>query len=149
MNSDQFREILLASFVFCHAQDAWVEPVDAALDGLNAEDALRRPLEGKGIWDIVLHLAVWNENIVERMRTGEAVRPADDDWPEPIGSEAEWESAKLRLRMSLVAIGELIRTADEDDFARSPYGYPDLICRFIHISYHLGQIVKLREVWSI
>jgi hypothetical protein len=149
VNSDQFREVFLVSFEYCHAQNAWVEPVDAALDGLSAEDALRRPLEGKGIWDIVLHLAVWNENIVERVRTGEAVRPVAGDWPEPFGGEAEWERTKLRLRMSLVAIEELIRTADQDDFDRSPYGYPDLICRFVHMGYHLGQIVKLREAWSI
>ena len=27
-----------------------------------------------------------------------------------------------------------------------PYGLGDLLCRFIHVAYHIGQITKLREV---
>ena len=36
-----------------------------------------------------------------------------------------------------------------DKINASPYGLGDLICRFTHNGYHLGQISKIREFYEV
>lgn len=145
------KDELLIGFEYSHLQDSWVNPLSEALDGITAEEALWRPGPRlKGIWDIVLHVAVWNENIVERIEKGQPVRPQEGPWPPPpdAPNEAAWERAKERLWDSLASMRKLISTAPLERIEKSPYGVGDLICRFIHIAYHIGQITKLRELSS-
>src|SRR5262245_40518078 len=114
MDDEALRKHLLIGFEYCYLHDDWVNPMSEALKGLSPADALWRPgPEGKGIWDIVLHLAVWNENIVKRVRTGnKAAHPNEGAWPEPPSepSEASWEAAKNRLDESLAAVKAMIET---------------------------------------
>lgn len=148
MTDDEIRRDLLIAFEYCYLHDDWVNPLHEALNGLSAQDALRNcgPAT-KGIWDIVLHLAVWNENIVERILSGEKSHPIEGPWPdlpEDI-SEATWEKSKGRLWDSINSIRSTIETAPFEKLNGPPWGIPDLLCRFTHMGYHLGQITKLRE----
>jgi hypothetical protein len=61
------RDVLLA-LEYAYDQDDWVCPLSEALEGLTAQEALwMADLYPRCIWEIVLHVSVWNENIVERM----------------------------------------------------------------------------------
>jgi hypothetical protein len=63
------RRDILVAFEFCHLHDDWVTPLAEALESITAAQAAARPdPESRSIWEIVLHLAVWNENVVQRMR---------------------------------------------------------------------------------
>lgn len=79
------REDLRIAFEYSWRHDDWVNPLRDALEGITAENALWRPSapDAHGIWDIVLHLAVWNEHIVERVDTGRAVRPSEGSFGLP------------------------------------------------------------------
>ena|ERR1041385_297268 len=148
MDEQAFKHEVLTAFEYSYKHDDWVNPLDEALAGVTAEEAAWRPgPKGKGIWDIVLHLAVWNENIVERMKTGEASRPAEGAWPEPspTRNEAAWQAAQQRLWDSLAALHAYIETNPLDSL-KGHYGLGDLFCRFIHNGYHIGQITKMREL---
>lgn len=143
------KQELITAFEYAHAHDDWVHPLDEVLGGVSAVEALWRSApNAKGIWDIVLHVAVWNENIVERMRTGQKARPAEGDWPPPPAepSTEAWEAAKHRLAASLTDIRAYMEAHTLDELAAGPYGLADLLCRFTHVAYHLGQIVRLREL---
>jgi uncharacterized damage-inducible protein DinB len=150
MTDEALRHHILVAFEYCYLHDGWVNPLAEALEGVTAEEALWRPgPEGKGIWDIVNHLAAWNENIVERVKTDEkSARPKEGAWPSPPGSpdEEAWEQAKVRLNKSLTSMQELIETEPMDNLVNRAYGIEDLFCRFNHIAYHLGQITKMREM---
>jgi hypothetical protein len=141
------REIGLA-FEYSYRHDDWIAPLDEVLEGLTAEQALWRPAGvEKGIWEIVLHITVWNENIVARVTTGTVAKPRDGNWPtlpSPSG-EPEWEQAKARLRSSLASVQALIADNPVDVLHSGPYGLADLLCRCTHNGYHLGQITKVRE----
>src|SRR4029078_296164 len=106
-----------------------------------------RPQEGKGIWDIVLHLTVWNENIVERTKTREKTHPKEGAWPPPptTADANQWELDKKRLVDSIESIRSMIQSTPLDDLQAAPYGLGDLLCRMTHLGDHLGHIGKLRE----
>ena len=147
MNEEDLRKLLLIGFEYSYLHDDWVNPLKVALAGLTAEQVRWRPDEGMGIWDIVLHLAVWNENIVARVSSGEAVRPEEGAWPPlpAVTDEVAWVGAKKRLWDSLDSVRSMIEATPVPKLLAAPYGPGDLLCRFIHMGYHIGQITKMRE----
>lgn len=148
MTDEDIRRDLLIAFEYSYHHEDWVNPLADALEGLSAKEALRDcGQETKCIWEIVLHLTVWNENIVERIRSGTPAKPGEGPWPAlpEVTGEPAWESAKSRLWHSLNSIRTTLETAPFERLSGPPYGLPDLMCRFTHTAYHLGQITKLRE----
>jgi hypothetical protein len=139
---------LRTALEYTHVHDDWVSPAREELGGMSAADALWRPIGvEKCVWEIVLHTAVWNENIVARVRTGEKSHPSEGSWP-PLPDEPTdeaWTAARERLYASLAALDELLATSSVEQIEASAYGLEDLLCRFTHIGYHLGQIQKLNE----
>src|SRR6476659_1713269 len=106
MEEDAIRKELDIAFEYGYAHEDWVNPLAEALEGVSARAALWRPsAEGKGIWDIVLHLAVWNENIVERTETRQKAHPSEGAWPSPPSNpdETAWMRDKARLTASIEA----------------------------------------------
>jgi hypothetical protein len=153
--TDAVRRDILVAFEYCHLHDAWVTPLAEALDGITAARAAVRPNpDSRSIWEIVLHLAVWNENIVERMHCREQrtpfSRPAEGAWPPlpAIQDESAWQAARQRLWDSLAAVRSHIETTPLDAMLDpGTVGYSqlgDLFCRFTHLAYHIGQITKLK-----
>lgn len=148
LNESETRELLQIEFEYSFLHDDWVFPLTDALDGITADQAAWRPgTDLMGIWDIVLHIAVWNENIIERIQTGERAHPKEGAWPPlpDVLSEETWDAAKARLWKSVDDLKHLIQTVSFEKIRSSPYGFGDLTCRFIHMAYHCGQIEKLRE----
>lgn len=147
MDEETLKKEIDVAFEYSYEHDDWVEPLDQALEDVSARAALWRPADGKGIWDMVLHMAVWNENIVERIETGQKVHPTEGAWPAPPDEpdEIAWKAAKQRLRRSLESVRRTIAESSLDKLQASPYGIGDLLCRATHMGYHLGQIVKIRE----
>lgn len=140
------REIAVA-FEYAYRHEDWVEPLQSALAELDAERAARRfGPEDRSVGDIVLHLALWNENIVARIQRGDRSHP-EESWPAPAEGEVAWEAAQERLRASYAAVIATIEATPLDRLAGG-YGLADLLCRLVHCGYHLGQIVKMRELAS-
>lgn len=151
MEETDVRKILKTAHDYAYLHDSWVNPLADALEGVTLAMASRKPnSQSNSIWAIVLHMAVWNENMVQRVRTGEKTRPAEGAWP-PLPqtrTEAEWEQAKQRLFNSIEALGQMIDHEPLENVIASPYGIPDLVCRSVHMAYHIGQITTLRGVFG-
>jgi hypothetical protein len=148
MDDAALKKDILTAWEYSYLHDDWVNPLEEALEGVTAEQALWRPgPDAMGIWDIVLHLAVWNENIVERVETGQAARPWEGAWPAipEAKDEPAWEASKQRLTDSLESVRKMIEATSIEKIQASTYGLPDLLCRITHNGYHLGQITKIRE----
>lgn len=148
MTEQEVLDLLLVTFEYTHTHDDWSNPLAETLEGITAEQAAWRPgPELMGIWDIVLHVATWNDNIIERIETGQNAHPKEGAWPPKpdVLDEAEWSKAKERLFESVATLTKFIETVSFDKIQASPYGFPDLMCRFTHMAYHIGQIVKIRE----
>lgn len=153
------RRDVLAAFEYAHNEDDWVTPLADALAGVTVQEAAWKPGEGspdvRCIWQIVLHMMAWTDNIVQRMaqrNRGEPPgKPPEGDWP-PLPAtmdEAAWENAQRRLWDALAALRAHIETTPPAALLnQGNVGYSqfaDLLCRLIHNAYHIGQITKLRE----
>lgn len=147
--NDDFREKLRVGWEYTWRHDSWVEPLADALEGVTAEQASRPPAESsESIWRIVLHLAVWNENIVARVEQNSQLHPDEGAWPnlpESL-SEENWSMAKQRLSDSIELVDLMLRETPIDQLLNNGYGFADILCRFTHMGYHIGQIVKTREI---
>lgn len=152
------REVLIA-FEYAHNEEDWVFPLKEALAGVTAQEAAWKPdprdPKQKCVWQIVLHMTAWTENIVQRMaqrqRGDRPGGPPEGHWPAlpAVLDEAAWAEAQRRLWESLAALRVHIEMTPLDamlDYGNAGYSHlADLLCRFFHNAYHIGQITKLRE----
>jgi uncharacterized damage-inducible protein DinB len=129
--------------------------VEEALDGVTAKMAsARSPGGAHNIWQIVLHITVWQETL-RRWLQGDLHRPSDaEDWPKLTDkSEAAWAEAKKRLRQSNDALRDVAMTLDESRLEQ-PLGdgmskvYVALHGIIQHNIYHAGQISMLKKMKS-
>jgi uncharacterized damage-inducible protein DinB len=134
--------------------DAWHGPaLDELLAAVSPETAAARPIAGgHTLWELVLHVAGWND-VWRRRLEGEIVdEPEDGDFPAPPAATAQaWADAKDRLRAAhegLLARVAALKDADLD--GRIPGR--DYTVRFLvrgairHTVYHSGQIGLLLKL---
>lgn len=159
VNGEAVRRDVLLAFEYSHNEDDWVFPLADALDGVTAQEAMWTPAgsdpEARSIWRIVLHMTVWTENIVERMaqrtRGDQPGRPSEGAWPElpETLDEDAWAGTQRRLWDALAAFrAHIAETPPAALLDQGNVGYSqlaDLLCRFAHNAYHIGQITKLRD----
>ena len=152
MTEAEVMKELAVAFEYTYKHDDWVTPLSEVLQGVSSEEALWLPApKGKSIWDITLHLAKWNENIVERVYWREPSHPEEDaHWPKPprAPTEADWLEAQGRLDRSIRSVGEMLASASLDKIQAGKYGLADVLCRFAHLAYHIGQMTKIREQYE-
>jgi uncharacterized damage-inducible protein DinB len=138
--------------------NAWHGPsVLETLAGITAAQAHARPLaNAHSIWELVQHIAVW-EDVGRRRLSGDRAPIAissPEDWPPPEDtSEAAWERAKASLNRGHQALVEAIaRTPetrlDEPIFEGMSTVYVTLHGVIQHDLYHAGQIALLKKAVS-
>jgi len=143
--------------------DPWHgSPLVAILDGVTAHQALAHPVaSAHSIWELVLHLTGWKEEVTARLRGKLAGEPPQGDWPAPAGrDEAAWRAALDQLRGAHEElIAEVRRTPDAAldgqvrDERNRPLGtglaqWQSLLGIMQHDVYHAGQISLLRKALS-
>jgi uncharacterized damage-inducible protein DinB len=133
--------------------DAWHGPsVLESLEGVTAAQAARRPLAGAhSIWEIALHIGVW-EDVVRRRALGEKYQPSDEeDWPEVNATTtAAWQETVGRLKAGHRALREVIAAFDPARLDQplvpgGSTGYIQFHGAVQHDIYHAGQIAVLKK----
>jgi len=143
-----------------HDGDPWHgSPLSAILKGTTAQSASRRPIPGAHtIWELVLHMTGWKNEVSRRLFGAPAGMPEGGDWPE-VGepTEARWRSALDRLETAHRNLMTGIRSLPEDklfqptnDPRDRPLGagvsYYVLLHGIVqHDVYHAGQIALLKK----
>jgi uncharacterized damage-inducible protein DinB len=81
--------------------DPWHgSPLVAILDGVGASQASAKPVaNAHSIWELVLHVTAWKNEVRLRLSGAPAGDPKEGDWPE-VGepSPERWHTALERLR---------------------------------------------------
>jgi uncharacterized damage-inducible protein DinB len=134
--------------------NAWHGPaVRELLADVTAEKAAARPLSNAhSIWEIVLHMATWEE-VVRRRLQGETVADLapEQDWPLVRDtSAAAWASAIDRLERANGVLCEAIVRLDDRALAEKVPGKEDSVYTMLHgiiqhDLYHAGQIAILKK----
>ena len=139
--------------------DAWHGPsVIASLSGVTTPQATAHPIpQGHSIWEIVLHLTSWKNEVRRRIGGADPATPLEGDWPEAGRRDpAAWSAALATLRQAHDALIAAARTlADEKltqmvgtkrDPALGTGTYYVLLHGSVqHDIYHAGQISLLKK----
>jgi uncharacterized damage-inducible protein DinB len=144
-----------------HDGDAWHGPsIAEALDGITAEQATQRPIEGAHtIYELAFHMAAWTGEVMQRLGGRAPQMPDEGDFPAPVTqiSATEWVTVKQRLADRHVALADAIAAFDEarlGDLLVSPRDAPlgtgvtyDALLHGLiqHDAYHAGQLVMLAK----
>ncbi len=136
--------------------EAWHGPaLLEILKGVTAAGAAARPLPGSHrIWEIVRHIAVWDDAARRRM-AGEVVQPTpEEDWP-PVTdtTAAAWERTLAHLRQTHDALVGAVRACpDSRLLEKVPGKEPEYYTLYYmlhgvvqHELYHAGQIALLKK----
>lgn len=159
MSDRQFlREQIRKGF----SDDPWHGPSTLSLlEDLTAGEAAAHAVpRGHSIWEIVLHMISWHNEVRRRLSGNPPAMPEEGDWPR-VGrvSETRWRQDLERLGASLT---ELLGTLDglrEDDLDRIGGSLSDrdpalgtgvtlraMVNGLVqHNAYHSGQIALLRK----
>jgi uncharacterized damage-inducible protein DinB len=136
--------------------EAWHGPsLLEILDGLDAAGAAARPLPRcHRIWEIVMHIAVWDDAARRRM-AGEVVQPTpEEDWPSVRETSlAAWQRALDQLKQTHDALVRAVTAFPDSRLAgKVPGKEPDYYDFYYmlhgivqHELYHAGQIVLLKK----
>ncbi len=133
--------------------EAWHGPsVLEVLDGVTAGRAAARPVAGAhSIWEVVHHIAAWEE-ITRRRLNGEAVVAAPDvDWP-PVKDESEvaWQTSLKALADGHHALRVAVSGFDDTQLSQTVTGTNYSVYFLLHgviqhDLYHAGQIAVLKK----
>ncbi len=143
-----------------YSGDPWHgSPLKQILSGVTAEQALARPLAGAHtIFEIVLHMIGWKDEVRRRLSGAPAAEPEQGDWPavsDP--SPAGWRAALDRLDASHQALLKAVRVLPEahllvptndqrDKTTGAGVSYYVLLHGIVqHDVYHSGQIALLKK----
>ncbi len=139
--------------------DAWHGPsVIRVLAGVTTQQAVAHPIPpAHSIWQIVLHLISWKNEVRRRLGGADPAMPLEGDWPE-VGrpDPTTWSATLARLRdahAALVAaarklsderLGEMVGTKRDPALGTGTY-YVLLHGSVQHDIYHAGQIAVLKK----
>jgi uncharacterized damage-inducible protein DinB len=128
--------------------------IKESLNGVTAEQARQRPLENAhSIWELVHHIAVWEDVGRRRLQGDPAEVPisSPEDWPPADdATDAAWEKAKAALDRGHQALVEAIAQVpesrlDEPILEGKSSVYVTLHGVIQHDLYHSGQIAILKK----
>lgn len=142
-----------------HSGEPWHgSPLRQILKGITAAQAAARPVAGgHSIWELVLHVAAWKNEVRERLSGKAASDPAEGDWP-PVGetTDERWRQALASLERAHTELVAAIRRVPESRLAE-PHNDPRAaggkgVSYYVllhgavqHDVYHAGQIAILKK----
>jgi uncharacterized damage-inducible protein DinB len=134
--------------------DAWHGPsLRETLKGVAAAQAVARPVGGAhSIWEILRHIAGWNDVVTRRLEGHPTDEPVEGDFPQITGtSEAAWSEALANLEEShrrlISQISSLGPERLQETAAGEEYSVSFMLHGMIrHIVYHSGQIALLKKM---
>jgi uncharacterized damage-inducible protein DinB len=146
-----------------HAGDPWHgSPLSAILEGISWEQAAARPIAGAhSIWELVLHLAAWKNEVRHRLSGEPAGEPEEGDWPavQNVGPK-DWKDAHEKLELAHRLLVSAVKDFPEQNLyiplndAREQVpgagtSYYELLHGIVqHDVYHAGQIAVLKKSFA-
>jgi uncharacterized damage-inducible protein DinB len=136
--------------------EAWHgDSVMEILEGIDARTAAAKPIPGAhSVWEILLHIAAWDDVIIRRAR-GNAVQLSDAENFPAISdkSESAWQAAILATKKKHDELVKTVAEFPDSRLAEQVPGKKESFYNFYymfsgitqHKLYHAGQIVMLKK----
>lgn len=144
-------------WLFVTPNVGWFIPFTAAVAGLTAEQAARRPAPGfNSVWMVVNHICFWQEVILNRLQNtpvDPSVLQAGQGWDEPRDpvNQADWEAACERAVRLNQQVAERAANLSDEALARPIETWNEHYAQAIqgliaHNSYHICEIISIRHM---
>lgn len=139
------RAVLLNQLKTTHNKKDWFVPVNDAVAGLTAEQAMWNDGSGNhSVGQLAHHLLFWNQRQLELFK---GQKPADftgnNDETFNSFDKEKWNEITTRLDQVLSEIEKLVQTADEKQLGK----WAETIANIsTHNAYHTGQIIFVRKL---
>jgi uncharacterized damage-inducible protein DinB len=143
-----------------HDGDPWHgSPLLHILEGITAKQAAARRIDGAhSIWELVLHMTAWKNEVRRRLSGAPAALPEEGDWPAVgVPSEERWRETRIRLQRAHADLAGAVRACPEEKL-HQPTNDPrnrslgSGVSHYIllhgivqHDVYHTGQIALLKK----
>ncbi len=133
--------------------EAWHGPaLLEILDGVDAKTAATRPIpSAHSIWELVLHISVWEQVCLRRIRGESVSLTAEEDFRRINDvSDAAWQAAVQTLRQNhaelIKAVSALPESRLYDPLTDKDYNILFMLNGAVqHAAYHGGQIALLKR----
>jgi hypothetical protein len=139
------KNVLLHQLKTTHSAKEWFVPINTALEGVTAEQAMWNDNSGNhSVGQLAHHLLFWNKRQLEKINgqpEGEFSGNNDETFTK--FNEAEWAHVVSELDSVLTAFENAVQNADE---AKLKEWYPTIANISTHNSYHTGQIIFVRKL---
>ena len=136
-------------------------PLRQILDGIDYQQGLSVRREGADVWETVLHIISWKNEVRRRVGGAPAANPIEGDWPVPDPASAEaWQETLDALEASHRALVAAVRSLPEDALFTPTNDPRDRetgagVSHYVllhgivqHDAYHAGQIALLKKGFS-
>ena len=145
MSAQSLRSVLLNQVKTTHDKEDWFVPVNVALKGVTAEQAVWKDGSGNhSIGQLANHLLFWNERQLKVFK-GETLKPFSGNNDETFNSftKEQWTETVKKLDDVLLEIEKIIQNANET----SLNSWAETIGNIsTHNAYHTGQIIFVRKL---
>jgi uncharacterized damage-inducible protein DinB len=143
-----------------HDGDPWHgSPLRTLLAGVTNEVAAARPIRNvHSIWEIVLHITAWKNEVRRRLSGAPAGDPQEGDWPDvPSPTPEAWQAALERLEAAQQSLVAAVKALPESRLFEPTNDPRDRelgtgVSHYVllhgivqHDVYHSGQIALVRK----
>jgi uncharacterized damage-inducible protein DinB len=119
---------------------------------IHVDHAAAKPIaHAHSIWEIVLHIAAWQDAVLKRLNGTAVNLSAEQDWP-PVkdNSEGAWEEAVQKLKESHKKLAKRLATLTDAELLKKVPGRNHTVYKTVHgviqhNLYHAGQIAILKK----
>ena len=145
LSAQSLKSVLLNQVKTTHDKEDWFVPVNIALKGITAEQAVWKDgSENHSIGQLANHLLFWNERQLKVFK-GEKLAPFNGNNDETFNAftKEQWLETVKKLDNVLMEIEKIIQNADE----ASLKSWAETIGNIsTHNAYHTGQIIFVRKL---
>jgi hypothetical protein len=145
VTAQSLKSVLLNQLKTTHGKQDWFVPINTALDGVTAEQAVWKDGSGNhSIGQLTNHLLFWNERQLQKFK-GEKQATFSGNNEETFNAftKEQWANTVRRLKEIMTELEKTIQNADEETLKSWAENIGNIST---HNAYHTGQIVFVRKL---
>ncbi|HMC86887.1 MAG TPA: DinB family protein [Chitinophagaceae bacterium] len=140
------RAVLIEQLKTTHNKKEWFVPVNTAVEGLTAEQAMWKDSSGNhSAGQLVYHLVFWNGRELAKFR-GEKPEAYNGDNNETFNNKLDKDSWAALVKKLDDVLTQLEKVISEADDAKLQSWSADIANVSTHNAYHTGQIIFVRKL---
>ena len=143
--AQSLKTVLVEQLKTTHNKKEWFVPVNVALAGLTAEQAMWKDGSGNhSTGQLAYHLLFWNQRELSKFKgEKEAAFSGNNEETFNTFDKSSWNQTVTQLDQVLTELEKMVQEADE---AKLKSWAPEIANISTHNAYHTGQIIFVRKL---